>query len=176
MIPSQGLPAHFKDQNQEQGPWDSALERAVFLAETQPTEESYKALKELMVPFLARHHALATLAGLAARWDPEGRRRILELVKKWVEAAQGLEREEPTCVGPQVVSRTLADLFYRQGHKDEAEKLYKSLLRRNPQDRDTLREYQERFRAGVCSPGEGDLLRSLQEMLKRITEARTGRI
>ncbi len=175
MILGQHSSAHITDQDLEQGRWDSALERAVSMARTEVSEESYNALKNLLVPFLERPQALAILLDLAARWDPEGRNMICELMKKWVESAQALARqEESTCWGPPVVSRTLADLFYRQGHKDEAKRLYKSLLKSNPQDQAALKEYQERFRERDGGCGEGELLRSLQEMVKRIRIAKMG--
>lgn len=169
------LSGHITGQNQEEGRWDSALERALSAARTEAGEESYTALKELLVPFLTRPQALATLLDLAARWDPEGRLMIRELMRKWVDSAQALEREEEANYwGPPVVSRTLADLFYRQGHRDEAKRLYKSLLKRNPRDQAMLKEYQERFREGDASLMQGELLRSLEEMVKRIRIAKTG--
>jgi tetratricopeptide (TPR) repeat protein len=175
VILGQHFSAQTMDQNREEGRWDSALERAICTARTEACEESYKALKDLLVPFLARPQALATLLDLAARWDPDGRKMICELMKKWVESAQALGREEEsTCWGPPVVSRTLADLFYKQGHRDEAKRLYKSLLKRNPQDQAALKEYQERFRERDSGWGEGELLRSLQEMVKRIRIAKMG--
>lgn len=175
MILGQQFSAHITDQDLEEGRWDSALQRAISTARTELREESYNALKNLLVPFLARPQALAILLDLAAKWDPEGRKMIFELTKKWVESAQALVRgEESACWGPPVASRTLADLFYKQGHRDEAERLYKSLLRRNPHDQAVLKEYRERFRERDGGSGEGELLRSLQEMVKRIRIAKMG--
>ncbi len=157
----------------EKGSWEAALQRAISEAEAEASEESYKALKDLLLPFLARPKALVKLLELAARWDPEGQAKIHALIRTWIQAAQGQGgQEKPPPPRPPVVSRTLADLYYRQGHREEAQRLYKTLLSRNPQDQVTLREYLERFPQGDQGPGQGQLLRSLQEMVHRIRTAR----
>lgn len=176
MILGQHFSAFTAQQDEKGGPWDSALETALSAARTRQCEDSYKALKQLLVPFLERPQALATLMDLAARWDPEGRAVLRQLMRKWAESTLALLRNEgANCRGPQVVSRTLADLFYRQGHKEEAKRLYRSLLERNPRDQATLKEYQERFSGGELFCGDGQLLRALEEMVRRIRMAKTGR-
>jgi len=146
------------------------------MARTETGEEAYHLLRGLLMPFLERPEALGVLIELAARWDPESLEEIRGMIGEWVKSAQGLaSRPNPRHGPPQMASRTLADLFFRQGHREEAERIYKSLLRKDPCDEDTLREYRERFPGGDGELHQGELLDSLQDMLRRIRQARAGR-
>lgn len=152
-----------------------ALDRALAMARAQEGEQSYRVLKELLAPVLSRPEVLAVFMRLSARWEPEHLSGIRRMVRAWVNEAQRLlQRDESGERVLPVVSRTLADLFFQQGHREEAERIYRALLEKNPADSAALQEYRERFCKGGQQPEQDELLRALERLAQRIRRARGG--
>ncbi|MGQ9857992.1 MAG: hypothetical protein ACUVS3_04785 [Thermodesulfobacteriota bacterium] len=153
---------------------ESALEECLGRAMEAPGSlEHYRFLQAVLRPILRRPGLPETLVRLAAQWEPESAEEVIHDLRAWAKSVNATLRtsgwvERP----PPLVSRTLADLFFRQGHLKEAERIYRILMERDPGDDSVLREYRERFGKGEAESGKRQLLRALEELAERIRRAR----
>lgn len=150
-----------------------AMERALS-REDSDEGQYFEGLKAVITPVLHRPEALGDLLELAEKYDPQGVDQILSSIKAWMEFARRLveQREASPKVIAAMASRTLAELFFRQGHLEEAKRIYRVLIQRNPDDKELKEEYQKRFCSELNKDNDQRLLEALTGLVQRIKTAR----
>ena len=155
----------------------SWLERARRLADRGRDREAYELLGAILKPVLEAPAALEVWMSLARRLEPERAAGFLRSLQAWVRVAQSLlvgrDGREPRPDSPSgMVSRTLAELYWKQGYREKAEGMYRVLLQRDPEDQELRKVFRERF---VGEDGRADTaLRVLEGWARRIRRRKRG--
>lgn len=150
--------------------------REIFM-EARETEsaESYKMLKNILLEVMEVPDAVELLFTLIRKFEPHREEEIRSVVVSWIERTkETLERDGIEGIGEKggFVSRTLADLYFRQGYLDQAKGIYEALIKRDPNNWALIREYEERFHQKERIASGGKLLRVLSVWAERIREAK----
>ncbi len=150
------------------------LQEAILEARSGETRESYETLKEILLGILSMPHAVEDLLRLTHKFEPQRESDIRRTVTRWIEEVKAvLERRAIDEIREEsLVSRTLADLYFRQGHLEKAKRMYERLIHGDPDNMALMREYKERFPEGEERPSGGRLFQVLSAWAQRIKEAR----
>jgi tetratricopeptide (TPR) repeat protein len=156
------------------------LRRGEELAQQGQLREAYQLLSGVLRPVFESPSSLQILMDLVGRAEPNAATALRLSLKEWVRTAletlesmpsNSASNEDPR----ELVSRTLAQLYWNQGHSEKALEIYRALLQRDPHDEELLDEFQRRIRAleGIEVEPDGTI-RALEEWARRIQQRRQG--
>lgn len=167
-----GNPQNASVSEAEQVGW--SLEQGKRLAEAGESARAKACLEGILVPVLDRPWVLKVWMGLIRLLEPAAERPLREALLNWVMAAKRIleERSSPSEGeegSGELLSQTLARLYWNQGHRDKALEIYRGLLQSDPQDVDLLQEFQKRLgEAQDVHDTQPNPLRILEEWALRI--------
>jgi tetratricopeptide (TPR) repeat protein len=159
--------------------WVNAwLERAEEMAGTGHPVEAYGMLGRILESVLERPQLLEIWMDLLRSLEPHREEAARQSLQVWVHRASAIleapVEASPSCEAPlEILSRTLAQLYWKQGHREQALDMYRALVRRHPDNRELLQELDERLaevkgkRAATSVP-----LRVLEHWAERIQRRR----
>jgi hypothetical protein len=155
------------------------LERAAALAARGDERGALAILDALVGAVVFRRDALRLWLDLVGRVSPGELARARSEAVRWArEALASLKRGVGARQGggaeQGVVSRTLARLYWEQGHRGRALELYRILLDRHPGDEDLRREFEGRLAAEAPGRGDSRHLHVLEAWADRIRRHRQG--
>jgi tetratricopeptide (TPR) repeat protein len=150
------------------------LREAILEARWKETRESYETLKEVLLGILGMPRAVEDLLRLTRKFEPQRENEVRRTLARWIEEVKATveRRAIDEILEERLVSRTLADLYFRQGHLEKAKRMYETLIHRDPDNVALLREYEERFREREEGPCGGKLFQVLSVWARRIKEAK----
>ena len=84
--------------------------------------------------------------------DPEAFEEAVGLLRNWIKRAMLIVSEdskspEDDSVEPKLISKTIARLYWKQGHRKKALEIYEALMNESPDDEELRAEYNERLQA-----------------------------
>jgi len=153
--------------------WEQ-LREAILEARDKETRESYETLKGILLVILDMPRAVEDLLRLTHKFEPQRENEVRRTVTRWMEEVKAIVERRATdeILEERVVSRTLADLYFRQGHLEKAKRMYETLIHRDPGNVALMREYEERFCETEERPSCGKLFQVLSVWAQRIKEAK----
>jgi len=153
------------------------LRRGEKLASQGADGDAFEQLAGILQPVLDHPSTLRVWMALIQRLHPERLEDARTALALWIKDVQDSlspqPEEKPEGPGPWVpVSRTMADLLWKQGHEEEAEKIYRTLLEREPEDLDLRRQFRGRFPGRDPHDREIQPLRILEGWVRTIRRRR----
>ena len=155
--------------------WVNAwLERAETSARAGQSAEAYGMLEGILGPVLERPHLLETWLDLMRVQKPQHEEAARRSLQDWVRRASALlEVPAEACLSTEarlgILSRTLAQLYWEQGHREKALDIYRALVQRDPDNPELSKELEERLAHVEGKPPTASFsLRALERWAERI--------
>jgi tetratricopeptide (TPR) repeat protein len=164
------------------------LERGKRLVQEGELVRARSCLEGILGPVIDRPWALEIWVELTRLLDPLAEQGLQEALGNWVRKAREILEDHRSLSKIRVPSkglhsRTIAGLYWDQGHREKAIEIYRALLRRDPEDIDLLKEFEMRLtashgvhheRAGAMRTLEGWTAR-IRRRREELVSAREGR-
>lgn len=156
----------------------SLLLKAKGLAESGRTTEARELLARILVPILERPWILTLWGKLLRSLGPDQEERFQSALRKWIRTAESILRDaaadsRPTEEAASLVSKTLARLYWNQGYRERALEMYRTLVLKDPRDRELAREFHERLMAAKgAQSSKNKAIFALEKLADRIVQTK----
>lgn len=143
-------------------------------------EMALERLEPILEPFLARPWVLELWMRLVRDFRPQQWERMGGQLERWSEVMAEVRAEwdswrQERDIQEDILSPTVARLYWKQGHRQRALKIFRELVRRRPDDRSLVEELRSLERAMASEdPSQSirTLMERLEEWMKRLQERR----